>query len=64
MCLKAASGWAFDYIIKFVNYGNSGNCSMESVAYYACKSIIQLLLLLYSDEKCIDILKCKQLQIG
>ena len=41
VCLKAASGWAFDYIIKFVNYGNSGNCSMESVVYYACKSIVK-----------------------
>ena len=39
--------------------GRRGNCSMQSVAHYACKSIIKQLLLLFKDEKCIDILKCK-----
>ena len=37
---------------------------MESVVYYACKSIIKQLLLLFRAEKCIDILKCKATTIG
>jgi hypothetical protein len=37
---------------------------MESVVYYACKSIIKYLSLLFRDEKCIDILKCMATTIG
>ena len=37
---------------------NRGNCSMESVVYYACKSM------LFRAEKCIDILKWMATTIG
>jgi hypothetical protein len=37
---------------------------MESAVFYACKSIIKLLLQLFRADDCIDILKCKATTIG
>jgi hypothetical protein len=43
---------------------NRVNYTMESAVFYACKSIIKLLLQLFRADDCIDILKCKATTIG